>query len=166
MSAKTYELLASLQFLAPLLLLAPCCANTVGGVSTVAGILSGLPSAVYICDVPFVFAAVQLTVANVLVVMLLSLILLGSVLYIADFSTAADFPTDTGGPAAVDIHGVPTGPAAVVVPDVNGVPAVVGLSALHAVVGFSTFASIRCRGVMSCVEDEESLSGEEAERAS
>ncbi len=77
---------------------------------------------------------------------LLSLILLASVLYIVDFSNAADFPTETGSPAAVDIHDVPIVPAAVVVPDVNGVPAVVGLSALHAVVGFTTFASIRWRG--------------------
>jgi hypothetical protein len=34
----------------------------------------------------------------------LSLLLLVSLLHIAGFSTVADFPTDTGGPADFDIH--------------------------------------------------------------
>jgi hypothetical protein len=45
------------------------------------------------------------------------------------FSTVTDFPTDSSGPAVVDIHDVPLVPTAAVITDVNGVPAVVGLSA-------------------------------------
>ncbi len=44
-----------------------------------------------------------------------------SLLHVADFSTVAEFTTDTGSTAAS------------VIPDVNGVPAVVGLTVLHAV---------------------------------
>jgi hypothetical protein len=41
-------------------------------------------------------------------------------LHVADFSTVADFPTDSGSPTAVDI-------SAADILDVNGVPAVAGL---------------------------------------
>jgi hypothetical protein len=62
-------------------------------------------------------------------------------------STVADFPTNSGGPAGAVI------PAAVVIPDVNGVTPAVGLSAcswpfcmplafLHASAGFTTFACV------------------------
>jgi hypothetical protein len=61
------------------------------------------------------------------VLLLLSLMLLASLLHIAGFSILADFPTDSGRPAAVDIHDVIMVPAASAIPDVNvftGVPTV------------------------------------------
>jgi hypothetical protein len=45
--------------------------------------------------------------------------LLASLLHIASFSTIADFSSDSCGPAAA------------VIPDVNGVPAVAGLAACY-----------------------------------
>jgi len=57
-----------------------------------------------------------------------------SMLHVAGFSTVADFPTDSGGPAADDI-------SAAVIPDVNGVPF------LHA----GTFSSIRFHWRLYCV---------------
>ncbi len=48
-----------------------------------------------------------------------------SLLNVAGYSTVADFPTDSGGPATDDI-------SAAVIPDVNGV------SFLHPVAGFTT----------------------------
>jgi hypothetical protein len=45
-----------------------------------------------------------------------------SLLHDAGVSTVADFSTNSGGPAAVDI-------SAAVIPDVNGIPAVAGLPA-------------------------------------
>jgi hypothetical protein len=68
------------------------------------------PPAVYVIDVPIVSASVHPTVANVLqysscefLLLLLSLMLLASLLHIAGFSTVADFPTNSGGSASVDI---------------------------------------------------------------
>jgi hypothetical protein len=47
---------------------------------------------------------------------------------VARFSTVTDFPTDSGGPAAVDIHDAPLVPTAAFIPDVTGVPALFGLA--------------------------------------
>ncbi len=48
-----------------------------------------------------------------------------------DSLLGTDFPTDSGGPAAVDIHDVPLVPTAAFIPDVNGVPALVGRAACY-----------------------------------
>ncbi len=63
-------------------------AITVGGISSISGIpdVAGLPSAVDLCDVPIVSAAV----ANVLVV---SSCCCCWLLNVAVFSTVAEFPT-------------------------------------------------------------------------
>ncbi len=53
--ANVREMLASILFLASLLLLASLLATTVDGITTVAG----LPSAVYVCDIPVVSAAIH-----------------------------------------------------------------------------------------------------------
>jgi hypothetical protein len=45
--------------------------------------------------------------------------LLASLLHVAGFSILADFPTDSGRPAAVDIHDVIIVPDVAVIPDVN-----------------------------------------------
>ncbi len=55
--------------------------------------------------------------------------LLASLLQVAGFSANADFPTDPGSLAAVDIHDVPIVPAAAAISSVNGVSAVVDLPA-------------------------------------
>ncbi len=63
---------------------------------------------------------------------------------VARFSTVTDFPTDSGGPAAVDIHDVPLVPTAAFIPDVTGVPALFGLAACCC--WLTTFVSIfSCR---------------------
>jgi hypothetical protein len=80
--------------------------NIIFSVPTFAGV-----SAVVSADVqgpsPVVIALVEF------LLLLLSLILPASLLHIAGFSTVTDFPTDSGGPAAVDI-------AADAIPDVVG----------------------------------------------
>ncbi len=49
---------------------------------------------------------------KLIVLLLLSLIMLASLLHVSCFSTVVGFHTDSGGPAAVDIHDVSIVPAA------------------------------------------------------
>ncbi len=68
-------------------------------------------------------------------------LLLASLLLLVFLLHVTCFPTDYGGPATGDIHVVPIVLDAAVIFDINGVPAVV--ASLHAVAGFTTFASPR-----------------------
>ncbi len=61
---------------------------------------AGLPSAVYVCDVPVASAAI------LLLLLFLMLLAFQNKLVVGGSSTVADFPTDSGGPAAVEIHDV------------------------------------------------------------
>jgi hypothetical protein len=86
-------------------------------------VVAGLPSAIDVCDVPMVSAAVAEWFSCEFL-----LLLLVSLLNVAVFSTVANCPTVcSGGPAADDILDVPIVPAAAVISDFNSVPDVVDL---------------------------------------
>ncbi len=72
-------------------------ASTVDSIPAVAG----LPSATFVCDAPIVPAALHPAVANVLVASPAAV----TVPNVPGISVVADFPTDSGSPTAVDIHG-------------------------------------------------------------